>query len=350
MPKAKVTRELSDTLKSIRLNNRIQAQSVAKHINKSPAYISKLENNEIKSIDTDELSDILHFITNEPSGSKSVEQIYKSLHVRLTNEEIEKQVWFTNFDTMIRQIPIPSELVDYTNNLLAASKISRSYLLNRINANEALTEREKEELLPDYNQWFYIEENESSFKSSIKIKLSLSELNNILDKRTDMSSYMFLFCILFYTKKIILYKDLISLNNDQYLSLYDDTLKDLNSFKFFSISAKSRLLENSDIKSDSDMERILNSFDKENLKYIFEILSQFSFVSQYNIKLANSQLSKFATNLNWDLGFMLKLMSMNFSMLKETSVSNKKELLKEINNLLHKYNELPSTQNIIENY
>ena len=43
MPRAVVTPELTEILRSIRLQNKIQAKLLAEHIGKSPAYISKLE-------------------------------------------------------------------------------------------------------------------------------------------------------------------------------------------------------------------------------------------------------------------------------------------------------------------
>ena len=51
MPRAIVTPELAETLRSIRLKNKIQAKNLAAHIKKSPAFISKLENGNIQTID-----------------------------------------------------------------------------------------------------------------------------------------------------------------------------------------------------------------------------------------------------------------------------------------------------------
>ena len=62
MPRAIVTPELAETLRGIRLQNKIQAKSLAAYIGKSPAFISKLESGNIQTIDTKELYSILQRI------------------------------------------------------------------------------------------------------------------------------------------------------------------------------------------------------------------------------------------------------------------------------------------------
>ena len=54
--------------------------------------------------------------------------------------------------------------------------------------------------------------------------------------------------------------------------------------------------------------------------------------------------------MHWDLGFMLKLISFNFSSLDDLSTTLKKELLNDIEELIKKYNSMPSAQKKIETY
>lgn len=72
--------------------------------------------------------------------------------------------------------------------------------------------------------------------------------------------------------------------------------------------------------------------------------------SDYDIKYTNNALHYFSKNLDWDLGFILKLISSDFYKLNDISVSKKKELLVEIGNLILKYQEMPSSQKIVEEY
>ena len=350
MPKAIVTTELADVLKTLRIQNNIQSKEVAEHINKSPAYITKLEKADLKTIDSNELSSILHFITAAKNDSNTVEEIYQSLKVKYSDEEIESQIWFTNFDTILRKIPVPSELIDIINNTLDNNNISRSYLLSRINANECLSKAENDDHSIEYNHWFRSDENDNQLKYRIKMYMSEEQLNRILDKELDISPYMFIFCILFYTNKIIKFHDTVELNDEVYTELYNNTILELNKYKFFSISAKRKLWEQEQFKNDTKWNKLFNSFDEENIKYIKDILVEFSIASQYNIKYANEKLSSFSKNLEWDLGFMLKIVSMDYSQLDEISVSNKKALLDDISKIINRYKELPSSQNKIEEY
>ena len=94
----------------------------------------------------------------------------------------------------------------------------------------------------------------------------------------------------------------------------------------------------------------MSSFDNDNIDIINDILSGFRFASAQNIKSTNEQLKCFCQNMHWDLGFMLALISRDFKILDKTSVSNKKKLLQEIDNLIKKYADLPDEQNRIEEY
>ena len=112
MPRAIVTPELTETLRGIRLQNKIQAKNLAAHIGKSPAFISKLESGNIQTIDTKELYSILQFISGENSSTELAEQIYASLRFKYSSKEIEEQLWFTNYDTVECLLPIPEALID----------------------------------------------------------------------------------------------------------------------------------------------------------------------------------------------------------------------------------------------
>ena len=190
--------------------------------------------------------------------------------------------------------------------------------------------------------------NMSPFALSIKIKLSEDQLNRILDKAYDVAPYIFVFCILFYLLKIEKYQDTISITDEQNREIMKETADILGGFKFLSISEKNRLI--TEKQSQEEIQEILNSFDKDNIEILNDIIAGFQFASEHNIKSTNEQLKAFGENMHWDLGFMLRIISLNYTSLKETSVSNRKNLLAEIEALVKKYCELPKDQNRIETY
>lgn len=346
MPRAIVTPSLAETIRNIRLQNKIQAKQLAAHINKSAAYISKLENGKIQTVDTDELYSILQFISREESFIDLAEQIYKSLKLKYSAKEIDDQLWFVNFETVECLLPLPDSLINELNSRVEQLGITRHYLVTRINANEALTEEDKNNNAIPFNQWYQSRENGDS--QSIKIMLPEDRLNDLLDKKYDVAPYIFVFCILFYLLKIEKYNETIHISSDSNVDLQNETTAILNSFKFFSISEKDRLI--SEMHSQEEINSALSSFDRENITIVNSIISGFQFASEQNIKSTNKQLKAFEANMRWDLGFMLRLISLNYSELQKTSISNRRNLLNEINELINKYRGFSEDQNRMESY
>lgn len=347
MPRAIVTPELTETLRSVRISNNIQAKALAEHIGKSPAYISRLEHGGIQTIDTAELYSILKFITNQETSVGLADQIYNSLKVKYSHKEIEDQLWFTNFDTVDCFLPIPEDLVKEINAKIVTLGITRQYLNSRINANEALPAADIENDSIVYNRWYHQKEIGGNAQS-IKIKLSEREQDGILDGKIDVAPYVFVFCIVFYLLKIEKYKEITEISDEANSELMKETTSLLNSHKFFSISEKNALL--AEQSSRDDLNSLLSSFDNDNIDIISDILSGFILASAKNIKSTNEQLKLFGQNMHWDLGFMLALISRDFKSLNTTSVSNRKKLLQEIDSIIAKYASIPEEQNRIEEY
>lgn len=130
--------------------------------------------------------------------------------------------------------------------------------------------------------------------------------------------------------------------------LMQETTTILNSHIFLSISEKNRLIAETQTKN--EIQEVLSSFDTDNISIINDILTGFQLASEQNIKLPNEQLQAFSENMHWDLGFMLRIISISFTGLKETSISNRKKLLSEIEELVKQYSELSKDQNRIEEY
>ena len=267
--------------------------------------------------------------------------------IKYSSKEIEEQLWFTNYDTVDCLLPIPEVLIQELNDRIKKLGITRQYLNERINANEALTSEEINDSSIPFNQWFH-QKRIGGSAQSIKIKLSEKQMNKILDRQIDVAPYVFVFCILFYILKIESYGEAINLSDEENSALMKQTTSVLNSYKFYSISEKNALI--SQKQSEDEVQELLSSFDNANIEIINDILAGLRIASEHNIKTTNEQLGKFSKNMHWDLGFMLRIISMEFTLLQKTSVSNKRNLLNEIEHLIQKYSAIPEEQNIIEEY
>ena len=347
MSKTPVTLELANMLKALRLQKRIQAKDLAANIGRSSAYITKLEKGDVKSIDNDLLDSILCFLTGgDTEGEELVERIYAIRKQYPSEEEIEKQLWFVNFDTVLRRLPIPEKLISCLNEKITVNAIERTVLLRRINNNEALTEDEKTDESIEFNRWFSPKKNMRA--QSIKILLEANVFNDILDRKIAFASYIFVFAIAFYILKIERFGEQIVISDDENTCLMNDTVVLLNQNKFYSLAEKSKIIANAETQE--QINEVLNSFDTENQEILFDILSGLKYASELDIQTTNIRLKNFNSNMHWDIWFMLKLMSFSYSDLNELSASMKKEFLNEIENLILKYKELPKAQKTIETY
>ncbi len=349
MAKVQVTSQLAELIKTIRIQNGILSKDLATYLKKSPAYISKLESGEIQSLDRDMLFDVLEYITKGNSSfDEIIEEVFATLKFKYNREEIENQLWFDNFDTVERLIPIPEELVDEFNNQIKELNITRSYLLTRINGNDSIEDRIRNDSSYPKNEWFHIDDESSSKGRSIIIDLSDQILNDILDKKVTKSVYIFILAICFYLLKIKSYGDIKGIDESSMQNIMIEAVDTLNRYKFYSLSEKDKLIYKAETPEEYD--RLLNSFDLQNQEVINEILGGYSFWSERDIKFANYQFNLYLKNMKWDLGFMMKLISLDFNSLSKTNYTNKKSLMDEIISLITKYQELSENDNSVEIY
>ncbi len=333
MPKIVVTEGLADTLKMLRHQNGIKSKDLAKHINKTPGYVSKLEKKEIKTIEWETVDSIFSFILGDEYKKTEIwEQVYASLQIKYSTTELDEEIWFSNFDTVYRNVPIPDSLVDFLNEKIISLDINRDILLQRINANEALSDDIINDKKIKVNIWYPSKTGKGSF---IKIDMGKERLANILDKITKSSPYVFVFCILFYLLKIEEYGTEVTLTDPQNKQIYKKATAILNSYKFYSISERESLIAQA--QSREEIQSLLSSFDNNNVKLVSEILDEFKFASEMDIRITNERLTKFLDNLKKDIWFTLRVISLDYYLLDELDIPKRKEFLKDVDDLIRKY-------------
>ena len=342
MPKIVVTDRLADTIKMLRMQTGIKSKDLAEHLGKTPGYVSKLEKQEVKNIELETVESIFSFILGDDYKKTEIwEQIYASLQIKYSKTEIDEEIWFTNFDTVYRHIPIPESLVDLLNEKIISLNTTRKILLQRINANEALTEEEILDKSLKPNKWY---PSISGKGSSIKISLSTNRLHDILDKKTLSSPYVFVYCILYYLLKIEKIGATVDIDDELNKQLHRETTSILNTHKFYSISEREAIV--SQAQSKEEIHNLLSSFDNDNAKLIGEILSELKFASDMDIRITNDRLTGFLKNLSTDVWFTLRLVSLEYHLLESVDMAQRKEFLKEVDELIKKYTD---TQKNIKN-
>ncbi len=348
MARIYVTPELGEAIKSIRTQNKITGKSVAERINKSSTFITRLENASIETIDEADLWAIFEFICKDKlDQNETIERIYETLKIKYSPEDIQKQVWFENFDTVVRQIPIPAELIDEINERIQKNSIDPAYLLRRINANEDLSDEEVNNDHP-FNTW-WARDNAPTDATSIKIKIAENDFYDILSKKKDTASYVFVLAIAFYLIKIEKFDDLIKFESvEDHNLVMSDANNLLIKYKFHTISLREQLLANA--KTKEEYSELLSNFEIANIAVVNNILKSISYYSDRNIKLANNQLDLFNKNISWDIGFMMKLVSLDFNSIGNASHFCKSELIKKIEDLISETNQMTQAEKSIETY
>lgn len=347
MARIYVTKELGETIKTLRVQSHITGKELSAHIGKSQAFITRLENADIATISEKDLRGIFNYLSNEDeTNNETIEKIFNTLKIKYTSEEINQQVWFENFDTVVRQIPIPSELVDSINERIKSKGIDPNYLLSRINANEALTDEERNNNHP-VNLW-WSNDNKQVNAKSIKIHLDRDTFFGIIGKTIDTTSYVFILSIVYYLIKIEDFGNKIILSDDENDLVMIKATEFLSNYKFYSLSSREEVLQRA--KSKDEQAELLTTFDKDNITIVNEILHFIRFYSDKNIKMANDRLSLFSKNLKWDNGFMMKLISLGFSDLGNVSYTCKMDMLTRIEGIISEVKNLPDEKKSIESY
>ena len=348
MSRAVVTPELTEIIRTIRIENRILSKDLAASINKSTAYISKFEKGDIKTIDTDDLYTILQLLFCDDNDQGIIEKIYQSLRIKYSREEIAQILWFKNYDTVDRKIPVPEGLIDYINTVIIDNHISKKHLLFRINANESLPEETKTDPSIPFNRWFHTQLDDGRHIDQIKIHMSLDRFESILNKGVEKAPYIDLLCIVFYILKTKKYNEAVLIDPEENDALMQEASNTLSKYKFYTVSERQEYLSLK--RASAAHPDLLNSEDITNLDLINEIVSGFHFYSEYDVKLANKRLKAFDDNMHWDLGFMMRIISMDFAGLQAISVDRKQEIINEIDKLIIHYAGLPDEKKLIESY
>lgn len=352
MAKFEVTPELAAILRASRAQYGLTAKEVAEHIGKSQAFISRLEKADLKTIKEMDLTNILSYIYSKDKDGRGdldsvLEKVYKTVQLYLSDNEIENQLWWDNYDTVYRIIPIPSKLSQDLKNRLSNLHLSVSDLCQRINANEGIKPIENKDEYP-FNVWTARVVNHKLDFYFIKMHVTVKSINDILSQEQTGTNYVTMLAISYYLSKIEKFGTVVDISEEDNRAIMKEAKAYLNRYKFFSITEKSKLARISDSKEWQDS--LLSSFDLENAERINDLNNAYKVFAELDIERCNKSLDIFIKNIQWDIGFMASLTSINFHQFKNISYTNKRKILSEIRDIVKKYENMPEEKLKTENY
>ena len=340
MSKVNITENLGVLLKNLRTQYNIKAVDVSKLLGKTGAYITKLEKAEIKTIDFEDLIKILKFITgNKENFDKAIEKLISEINLQYTDEEIKKEEWTLNVDTVARILPITEDLSKYISDKITELKITPLELSKYINSNFELCDDIDIENSPK-NLWVF-----NNGHPYIVMDVSEKEIEDIISGLKTSSNYVTIQAIILSLNKIAKYE----LNE-----AYSITKKTLNDFGFYTLSEKYKRMKNineknklNNLLANKDNED-LNSFDRLNISLLASVVEHISAFSHIDVEYTNSKLKTMVNNFNSDAPLEIAMLGIDIQKLKTIDIKLKREFIEEINNLIDSYSTKVLKENKVD--
>lgn len=346
MPKYIVTKNMGASLRNLRTKRNIKAIDIAKSINKTGAYISKLENGVLNTIEQKDLFNIIDTLCKDKDEkNEAISLLLNDTTMEFSKEESENEEWKLNLDFFYRQLPIPEEYKKFVIDKISNLNISLDELVTYINSNFDLygDPTFPDDLLnnAEKNHWYF--NNGHSF---ILVEMTVEDVKDVLYRENITTNYSMLKCLL------------ISLFRIEKFSKKEAYLE------------ADKILTNLEIQTLSEKEEIMNTYDKANemhsildqrnnknlptadrklLTSLYEFTQQIhSFAQIYDIDYANKKLSTLITNFTNDPVLLMGFIGIDLNDLKDCDLQIKKEFVNAIKDLIAEYSIKKPDTNISE--
>lgn len=347
LAKFDVTPELGEIIRLTRLQNSIASKALAAHLERSPAYISKLEKGEIKTIEESELTCILMYIVRDGNSfSEKLETVTETLVRHFSRETCNRQFWLQTYDWVARKVSVPQDLIRELNQAYCLTDETLLRLINKINANIELPDALRDDKSFPYNQWR--SGTGTDELQYIKIKIEPSEIIQVLDGTLTETSYLLLYAVIHYLYRINHFPNTTILTENEVIEISLYTREKLASYNIRTIV--NQVWRRRDEVIQSDISSLLSSQDPEMGSFAQELMTLTNILAQFDLPAGTESLRLLNSNLDWDSAFTEKVMRLPLYDLEGVSHTNKKKLLVEIEDLIQKYKNLPLAQKSLESY
>lgn len=341
--KFEVTPELATLLKTLRNRNGITSRDVAAKIGRSPSYLSKLEHRDIRSIQKDELTQILSFITEgEDFYQDKLPNILKVLSTMISPEGLFQQTWFLQYDMADRPVTVPASLQNELQSFLGPD-ITAEELTEIANANRDI---EDSPSIPNNEVVFVGGKHFHLLR--VRFHFQPGEIARILYEPGTTSHYIYVYGIAYLLIKLKRFGDIGRMEPKDAASVLDDTEALLERHQFYSLTQFGRFLSSTEFQNTQLDE--LRQFRAVNTKKAGKISDVFEEMAEYDQSGVSHSLDTLRKNLDWDPAFTMKMLSLPFYDLGRMSYSKKKELLEKIETLLRETQDLPNMVKLMEQY
>lgn len=350
MYKISIDDTLALKIKELRIKNHIKNKDLAAQMGKSAAYVTKLENGQIKQIKKDSFVKLVNYLAKSDDGYYSFcEQIAQELDA----DEIKNSLALMNFDFIDRKIPLNQELIADIKQKLNEFHITIEELAEYINKNDDLNadfyrEHKINPDLQEKNIWLPYQEADSNQRNHFYVLINLkpSRIKNIIEGKITKCNYLTIFAIVYHLFKLSYGTNL---DEDARNTCKIKTENYLLEHRFYSIASWNRYMEAA--KSNEELNKVLSQFDKDNQEYVCKIMGRLNFLSELDISYTNGKLKTILNNMeSGDASFVLAFMALNLDSTVNLGVEAKKELLSKLQLVINEFSQENETINRIEKY
>lgn len=339
--KFSVTPELALLLKTLHAQSSIPAKDLAEKVGKSPSYISKLENGEVKSIQKDVLVRMLSIVAG---GGDFFEEVLPTaarvLRSFMEPKRLLSQVWLLQLDVVERTVVIPAAMAADVKAQLSAAGETLSGLVDMVNRNEdsGLPESfpANEVTVVDY---------EGTPRFTVRVVVDETRVEQAFSKEVPVLSYLAVNDLVFALFRRMRFPSSVGKTPpEEAVIVLRCTASYMEQWGLHSLTGFSHL-----ISSDEFIER-QEPLTRSNPRIVQRIADLLEELSQHEAVVTTNQLNAFYEMLQWDPAFALKLVSMPFSDLGEMGFRTKSRLLADIQELIDRYDQLPDLEKRFETY
>ncbi len=328
--------EIGMALKNFRIQHNVTAKSIITEFKKSSSYMTKLENGDIKKIDSKFLIKLCNFITQSDTG---LEFFLEVLSVRYLDLSGESQVIANNIDKLLIEHTIPQELIEEIVSYMKEHNISVSQLADKINDNTELKELDGYSDMP-INVFFL---HNSTVINNICIKLSVPE--EYLEDLLFYNKYIKVHSVIMEAILYSLYR--IGSNDNGNMKSRFDAIERLNFYNITSIIS-SQTDEEIDISGIKDhLMKIFNANAYENYEKVCEVLKD---IVLFTKNYGTNRIKQMAENMSSDPSFSFAFMSTDLTPLKGQSKGTKQAFLNDLNRLIDSHSSVDIDTTTFDTY
>lgn len=321
-----ITPEVGDIIRQFRLANNVPSKSVADHLHKSAAYVSKLERGVIKKIATEDFIQICDHISKSENGVREFLKKTREIMRLMKREDgfsSETKLSLNNINDCVLSVVVTDELQTFLSDYLSDHQITFAMLVEKVNQVENLGDPVINDNIP-VNQWVRVEYEKDYESNVFQPDISLEYLYYILQGTMPLSHRGIMMAILESSATLA--------GDDELQRTVNNRLAE---FGFFELDFFYGYSDSINPETIGD----ISTFDTDTRSVVQDIVSSFKIVTIKNPDRGVPGLTKLSENLRNDLGFAYAYLNTDLSPLKDKTREQKQQFLNEVRELVKKYSE-----------